>query len=70
MRKTEEDHLSKRVWMIRRKEIWIKEIKDSRHLSSGVDLKHINKGSHLKLKKNDIFLGKEAKTTTHKILEM
>jgi hypothetical protein len=35
--------------MIRREERWIRERKDSSHLSSGTTLKHINKGNQHKV---------------------
>jgi hypothetical protein len=46
MSRTEEGQLSKRLGMIIRKERWIRGRKDSSHLSSGIVLKNINKGSH------------------------
>jgi hypothetical protein len=41
----EEDQLSKRLGMQKRKRRWIKERKDSRCLFSGTSLKYINKDS-------------------------
>jgi hypothetical protein len=49
MRRVEEIHLSKRIGMTRRKERRIKGINDPSHLSSKIDLNHINKGSHIKV---------------------
>jgi hypothetical protein len=43
--RAKEDHLFKRLGMIRREERWIRGRKDSNHHLSGTNLKHINKGN-------------------------
>jgi hypothetical protein len=48
MSRIEEGQLSKRPGMTRRKARWIKGRNDSSHLSLGIFLKHINRGTYLK----------------------